>query len=181
MRSEFAVPADLDPVTRHPKAAKPGEPVGMHNATCYGCGDRSPHGLNIVNIAREGFTVYADMPVEPWMEGGPGVIHGGLLSTAFDEVMGAVPKLVAGAAVTGHLEIDYLKPVPVGSVVRIDAELLGMKGRKIYTKGVAHLVDSDEPLAIAHALFITIKGREHFSAYVENSQAADEYRPYFAP
>ena len=29
MRSEFAVPADLDPVTRHPKAAKPMELAGI--------------------------------------------------------------------------------------------------------------------------------------------------------
>ncbi len=159
MRSEFAVPADLDPVTRHPQATPPGEPVGSHNASCYGCGPRTPHGLHIVTIAGEGFTVYADLRVEPWMEGGPGVIHGGLLATAIDEVLGSVPKLATGAAVTGHLKLDYLKPVPVGLTVRITAELLGVKGRKIYSKAVVRPADSDQELAIAHALFIVPRPR----------------------
>ena len=181
MRSEFVVPTDLDTATRHPRAAAPGEPVGEHNPVCYGCGSRAPHGLNLRTIAGDGLTVWADMAVTPWMEGGPGVIHGGILSTAFDEVMGAIPKLLGANAVTVHLEIDYGKPVSVGSTVRLHAELLGVQRRKIFTKAVAHLGDPNGSLAIAHAVFVTIKGREHFSDYVENSRAADEYRPHFTP
>ena len=67
--------------------------------------------------------MYADLRVEPWMKAARSH-HGGLLATAIDGSWARYP-LATGAAVTGHLELDYLKPVPVGLTVRITAELLG--------------------------------------------------------
>ncbi len=91
--------------------------------------------------AGEGFTVEAKMPVEQWMEGGPGVIHGGILSSALDDVMGMTPRLLGPPGVTVHLQVDFLQPIPVGKTLHIRAEILGRQRRKIYTEGVAHLGD----------------------------------------
>lgn len=179
--SSFVVPDDLDEVERHPKAAKPGEPVRMHNPTCYGCGPDSPQGLHLVVHAGEGFTVDASMEVETRMEGGPGVIHGGILSTAFDEVMGTIPLLIGPSGVTVHLEVDYIRPIPVGSTLQFTGTLLGRQRRKIFTEAVAHIGNPDDPVASAHAIFVTIDVRKHFAAHVEKSARAEEYKRRMYP
>ena len=46
-------------------------------------------------------------------EGGPDVAHGGWTASIFDEVTGHVPMLHGVLAVTGRLDITYVKPVPV--------------------------------------------------------------------
>nr|WP_051999083.1 PaaI family thioesterase [Gordonia rhizosphera] len=175
VKSAFVVPTDLDPIERHPKAAKPGEPMRMHNRTCYGCGEDSPQGLHLDMYAGEDFTITASMQVEARFEGGPGVIHGGVLSTAFDDVMGMAPLLIGPSAVTVHLEVDYLRPIPIGSTLHFRAALLGRQRRKLYTEGVAHIGDPDAPVAMGHAIFVMINPREHFAEHVKNSQLADEY------
>ncbi|MEN2510721.1 PaaI family thioesterase [Gordonia polyisoprenivorans] len=172
----FVVPADIEAMTRHPKAAGPGEPIRMHNPMCLGCGEDAPRGLHLVVRAGEDFTVETEMDVEPWMEGGPGVIHGGVLSTAFDEVMGTAPLLVGPSAVTVHLEVDFLAPVPVGSRLQLSARLLGRQRRKIYVEAVGHIGDPDQPVAVGHSIFVSINAREHFADHVERSQMSDEYK-----
>lgn len=173
--SSFVVPDELDVLERHPKTAKPGEVMRPHNLMCFGCGAESPHGLHLEMYAGEGFTVEAKMPVEQWMEGGPGVIHGGILSSALDDVMGMTPRLLGPPGVTVHLQVDFLQPIPVGKTLHIRAEILGRQRRKIYTEGVAHLGDPGRPVARANGVFVTVDVREHFAEHVENSAKAAEY------
>jgi uncharacterized protein (TIGR00369 family) len=176
VKSSFVVPTDLDPLERHPKAVGPGEQMRMHNPMCFGCGEDSPAGLHLKMYAGEDFSVTATMEVDARFEGGPGVIHGGILSTAFDDVMGMAPLLVGPSAVTVHLEVDYRRPIPVGSTLHFRAEILGKQRRKVFTEGVAHIGDPDDPVATAHAIFVTIKARDHFAEHMSKSQMADEYK-----
>ncbi len=169
------VPDELDVLERHPKTSAPGEIMRPHNSTCFGCGGDSPRGLRIPMYAGEGFTVDAQMPVEQWMEGGPGVIHGGILSSAFDDVMGMLPRLLGPPGVTVHLQVDFLKPIPVGETLQIHAAILGKQRRKIYTEGLAHLGDPDRPVARANGVFVTIDVVEHYADHVKNSAKAAEY------
>ncbi len=174
--SSFVVPEELDELVRHPKTSRPGQPMRPHNLVCFGCGEQSPRGLHLEMFAGEGFSVVAEMPVEHWMEGGPGVIHGGILSSAFDDVMGMTPRLIGPAAVTVHLQVDFMRPIPVGETLHLRAEILGKQGRKIYTEGVAHLGDPTTPVARAHGIFVTIDARKHFAEHVERSARADEFK-----
>ncbi|MFW0795169.1 PaaI family thioesterase [Gordonia sp. CPCC 205515] len=176
MKSTFVVPTDLDPVQRHPKAVEPGERMRMHNPLCYGCGEESAEGLHLQMFAGEDFVVTASMEVAPRFEGGPGVIHGGVLATAFDDVMGMVPMLIGPSAVTVHLEVDYQLPIPIGSTLQFTATLLGRQRRKMYVEAVGHLGDPAKPVATAHGIFVTINAREHFAEHLENSQLGDDYK-----
>lgn len=180
MDSSFVVPDDLDEIERHPQAAAPGSPIRRHNPHCYGCGEQSAEGLHLVVKAGDGFTVTSTLPVEPRMEGGPGVIHGGILSTAFDEVMGTLPLLIGSSAVTVHLEIDYRAPIPVGSTLRFTGTLLGVQRRKRYTSAAAYVDDATDPAATAHGIFVTIDARAHFAEYLENSSLSEEYKQRIA-
>ena len=167
MKRAFVPPAGLDQLTRHPKAAAPGHHIDLHHSTCFGCGDDVPLGLHLKVIAGEGLTVDAEMPVQDWMQGGPGVIHGGVLSAAFDEVMGTSPLLIGKPVVTVHLEVDYAKPIPLGSTLMFHARILGRQRRKIYIDAFAHLGDPEEPVAGAHSVFVVIDVKTHFAEYYD--------------
>ena len=163
-------PADAVLPERHPDAPEPGRELGGHYPQCFGCGDERPEGLHLRVVAGEGLAVAASFAVGPAHQGAPGLIHGGLLSTAFDEVMGSVSWLLRVPAVTGRLETDFLAPVPVGHTVHLSAWCVGRAGRKYYHRAEARLDGRDGPLvAKAAALFVSV-GLEHF---VTNGRAAE--------
>jgi acyl-coenzyme A thioesterase PaaI-like protein len=157
-------PAEAVLPERHPEAPRPGEGLGTHYPACFGCGEDRPEGLHLRIEAGEGVSVTAKFEVAAAHQGAPGLIHGGLLATAFDEVMGSVSWLLRVPAVTGRLETDFLAPVPVGRVVYLRAWCAGRAGRKIYHRAEARLESPDGPLvAQAAALFVEV-GLEHFVA-----------------
>lgn len=165
MNDALDLPAHPEPMTRHPKAPSAGEEIRLHHSLCFACGDDAPVGLRVRVVAGEDFTVTASMKVEPWMQGGPGVIHGGLLAAAFDEVLGTAPLLIGAGVVTAHLEIDFAEPIPLGSTLHFRGEVLAKERRKVYLRATAHLDDPERPVAAAHGIFVTIDVREHFSRY----------------
>jgi acyl-coenzyme A thioesterase PaaI-like protein len=165
------VPEDATIPSRHPKAPGVGEPIPPHNPACRGCAD-VPGGLRIESWVDDdrgeggepghGVAVRSRMLVTEDMQGGPGLIHGGFLTGAFDESLGQVPPLVTRACVTARLETDFRRPVPVGSTLWLRARLDGVVGRKHFVSGEARIDAEDGPLAgTARALFLQV-GLEHF-------------------
>jgi acyl-coenzyme A thioesterase PaaI-like protein len=96
-----------------------------------------------------------------------------------DEAMGVLNRLLLVPAVTVHLEVDYVRPVPVGSVLYIRAEIAGRVGRKLYTAASARLGAVDGEVAVqAAALFLQVP-LEHFVEHGNTAQidAAIRERP----
>jgi acyl-coenzyme A thioesterase PaaI-like protein len=119
----------------------------------------------------EGLTVHAEFTVTAGHQGAPGLAHGGLLSAAFDEALGSLAALLRMPAVTGRLETDFRRPVPVGSTLYITATVLGVTGRKIYESAEGRLNSPDGPVAVrARALFVTVP-MEHFFQHGQPDQA----------
>ena len=156
-------------MSRHPKAPAPGEPFRLHHNLCHGCGDDAPGGLHVTVYAGEGFTTTAEMTVEKWMMGGPGVIHGGVLTAAFDEVLGTTPLIIGTPVVTGHLQVDFRKPIPIGTTLHFNAEVVAKERRKVFVRATAHLGDPAEIVASASAIFIEIDLKEHFGKYADSA------------
>ncbi|WP_030422542.1 PaaI family thioesterase [Streptomyces sp. SCSIO 75703] len=155
-------PADAVPPVRHPDAPAPGEPLGSHYAECFGCGDGLPHGLRLEARAGEGVSVTAEFTVRPAHQGAPGLAHGGVLATALDETLGSLNWLLHTIAVTGRLETDFQRPVPVGTTLHLAAEVTAVSGRKIYSTAVGRIGGPDGPVAVrADALFVEVKV-DHF-------------------
>jgi acyl-coenzyme A thioesterase PaaI-like protein len=128
-------------------------------------------------------SVVGEFTVTEHHQGAPGLAHGGLLAAAFDEVLGALNWLLAHPAVTARLETDFRRPVPVGSVLRIDARITGAKGRKVWTSAVGRLTGPDGPVAVtAAALFVQVP-LEHFRDHgsAEHVAAAIEDRASGGP
>jgi hypothetical protein len=61
--------------------------------------------------------------------------------------------------------VDFRRPVPVGATLHIRSEVLGVKGRKVFTRAVGRLNAPDGPIAVsAAALFIQVP-IEHFTQH----------------
>jgi acyl-coenzyme A thioesterase PaaI-like protein len=133
-----------------------------HYAECFGCGPDVPGGLRIVTTVGDGLTAHAEFEVTDGHQGAPGLAHGGLLSAAFDEALGSLATLFRLPAVTGKLETEFRRPVPVGSTLYITAQVDGIAGRKIYESAEGRLDAPDGPVAVrARAVFVTVP-MEHF-------------------
>ncbi|OHT81268.1 hypothetical protein BKG68_23740 [Mycobacteroides saopaulense] len=98
--------------------------------------------------------------VRPELEGGPGVIHGGVLAAIFDELQGFTGMLTQMAAVTAHLEIDYHKPIPLGATVDLDCAVEGKVGRKLFTTATAKI--GDQLVASSRGIFVVIDPDRHY-------------------
>lgn len=175
-------PPDATSPRRHPQAPSPGTELGQHYPMCFACGDEQPNGLHLRVFAAEGVAVQAQFEVGPAHQGAPGLIHGGLLSLAFDEVMGALHWMMRIPAVTGRLETDFIRPVPLGRTVHFSARCVGKHGRKLYHRAEGRLDGPDGELAArATALFVEVQ-LGHFAKHgrAEEVQAVldkpDDYR-----
>jgi acyl-coenzyme A thioesterase PaaI-like protein len=155
---------------RHPDAPAPGQPIAAHYRWCVGCGDDHPSGLHMQVIAGEGLSLTATFEVTDHHQGAPGLAHGGMLALAFDEALGALNWLLRRPAVTGRLETDFRRPVPVGETLHIRAEITGVSGRKVFTRAEGRLGSTDGPLAVTAAALFVIVGLEHF---VDHGRPAD--------
>ncbi len=104
--------------------------------SCFGCGGANARGMQLTfeqddtaNRIRGAFRL------GPEYQGGAGFIHGGILATVLDEVMGKVCRFRGVRAVTAELGIEYLKPVPVDADLLVEGYEIEMNGRNIHIAG----------------------------------------------
>lgn len=158
-------PEDAVIPTPHANAPAPGTALPMHYAYCIGCGDKVPNGLRMTHVAGEGVRIISQFTVGEGHQGAPGLAHGGLLTLAFDEALGALNYLLGTSAVTARLDMEFLQPVPVGSVLEIRSEITGISGRKIYKAAEGVILGGDGSAVLkAKALFIEVPV-SHFTTY----------------
>ena len=139
-----------------------GDSIPSHFRSCFGCGDDHETGLHMRLHAGKALTIDGTFTVTRHPRGAPGLAHGGLLSAAIDEVLGSLNWLLGEPAVTGRLECEFIKPVPVGSVLHIHAEIVGTQRRKVFAVASARLNSASGPVAVqARAIFIQVSV-EHF-------------------
>ena len=147
---------------RHAMAPVAGSRIPSHFGHCFGCGELHPTGLHLVAYAGTGLDITAEFTVNENHQGAPGLAHGGLLSLAFDEALGKLMWLLRSPAVTGRLETDFIKPVPMGSTLHITAEITGQVNRKVYTSAIGRLNSPDGEIAVRAAALYIIVPMDHF-------------------
>ena len=153
---------------RHPLSPATGSQIPSHFAHCFGCGELHPTGLHLVAHVGIGADITAEFTVTENHQRAPGLAHGGLLSLAFDEALGKLMWLLRAPAVTARLETDFLKPVPIGTVLHITAQITGQVSRKVYSEAVGRLNGPDGEIAVRAAALFVIVPMKHF---LENAPA----------
>lgn len=125
---------------------------------CFGCGDANPIGLHLSFMLAEDGTVVCEHTVADTFEGPPGYVHGGMIATLLDETMSKAVRSHGLVAMTRHMSVDYLRPVPSAAPIRLEGVLVRSDGRKHWAE--ARIVsETDTVLAHAKGLFVEVRPR----------------------
>lgn len=125
---------------------------------CFGCGTANPIGLHL-EFFHDGMDGVSSVPtIADTYEGPPGYVHGGIIATLLDEAMSKAVRAHGMVAMTRHMEVDYLRPVPSGAPIRLEGRVTRSEGRKHWTQ--AKILDAaGETLALSKGLFIEVRPR----------------------
>ena len=126
---------------------------------CFGCGPLNPQGLHLhftIDAADpEAISASTTVELTRMHEGPPGFIHGGIIATLMDESMSKLNRPLKVIAMTRHMEVDYLRPAPLGTPLKLRSHHLRREGRKLFH--AAELTGPDgRVLARARGFFIVI-------------------------
>ena len=110
---------------------------------CYGCGRRNEHGLQLKSY-RDAEETVATFHPRPYHIAIPGYVYGGLIASIIDchgtgtaaaaayrkegREMGTDPPL---RFVTASLQVEYLRPTPLGVPLEVRGRVKEVKGRKV--------------------------------------------------
>lgn len=149
-----------------------------HDPACWGCGD-SADGIHLPVPESEGQERYrATFSFDERHQGGPGIVHGGLVSAALDEACGLLATWYRFPTVTARIFVRYRRPVPINRELEVEAWLTGTRGRRLHVDG--RLSDDGEILAEARAAFLHVP-LEHFLVTPEGRAAGEAWRRRVQP
>ena len=135
--------------------------VGAHK--CFVCGPDNPIGLHLKFRLEDGACVSEFTPGENH-QGYPGVIHGGMIYAALDDVMANWLYLRGARAYTARCEIRYRKPVREGETLLLVGRQTGRKRSLVEMEGTAKRASDGEVVAVATATFVVIDEKEFTGA-----------------
>ena len=149
--------------TRHTPFSLESNPTIDERAShCFGCGPANPQGLHLVFSTD---TTHPDHPtatthfqLDRCHEGPPGHIHGGIVATLLDEAMSKLNRPLNVLAMTRHMEVDYLRPVPLYQTLVLTSRHLRREGRKLFHEAEVQSPDG-QVLARAKGVFIVVDER----------------------
>jgi uncharacterized protein (TIGR00369 family) len=125
---------------------------------CFGCGQANPAGLKVEFFLAADQSVVSLATIPDTFEGHPGYLHGGIIATLLDESMSKAVRSRGFIAMTRHLEVDYLRPVPSDAPLRLEGRLTRSEGRKHWSE--AKILDAEgKILAQGKGLFIEVTPR----------------------
>ena len=154
---------------RHPLAPPVGTQIPSHFGHCFGCGQLHPTGLHLVARAGTALDLTAEFTV-----------------TENHQALGKLMWLIRSPAVTGRLETDFMKPVPIGTTLHISAQITGQVKRKVYTEAIGRLNGPDGDIAVRAAALFVIVPMSHFMSnapaeYLEHIKKSPELLAFVDP
>lgn len=140
---------------------------------CFGCGQGNAAGLRLEFFLAVDGSVVSLPTVPDSFEGPRGFLHGGIVATLLDEAMSKSVRAKGFTAMTRHIEVDYLRPVPSRTPIRIEGRAIQSDGRKHRTE--ARILDADGAvLAHGKALFIEVNPTGKAAGRSEDRPAAED-------
>src|SRR3712207_3080787 len=131
---------------------------------CYGCGPHNAHGLHVKSEWRDGECVARFRPA-PHHIALPGFVYGGLIASLADchaMATGAGAAMAAAGAVPGRdptprfvtasLQVDYLRPTPLGPDLVLRARPAEIGARKVVVEMSIHAGELETARARAVAV-----------------------------
>lgn len=122
-------------------------------AQCFGCGTSNVNGLRL-----DGFTVadgaaQTEFTAREEFSGFEGVLHGGVVATALDEISAWAAMLTEGVFVyTARLNISYRSKVPTDAALTLHGKVTERRGRRLSIE--ASILSEDKVLAQSEGVFV---------------------------
>jgi uncharacterized protein (TIGR00369 family) len=134
---------------------------------CFACGKDNPEGMKLkFYLDEESRRAVCRFKLARRYTGPPGHAHGGIIATILDEAMGKVNKFRNVVALTKSMEIQYMKPVPLGRKLTVTGYEQEVSGRKHIN--VAEISNEmGEILARSIGTFIAVNVNHVFSGFVK--------------
>jgi acyl-coenzyme A thioesterase PaaI-like protein len=127
-----------------------------NSAMCFVCGRDNPIGLHIHFFMDEQNQVHADLTPQAEHQGFPGVMHGGLISTLFDETIGRAAIAHNIWCMTAELKVRFKKPVRIDEPLHVMGELVDINKRVLRGRGELRRAADNTLLAEAEAVYIRL-------------------------
>jgi acyl-coenzyme A thioesterase PaaI-like protein len=144
-----------------------------HDPACFGCGDNA-FGLGMALPDAEGSETYeSTVTFSEHHQGGPGIVHGGIVGAALDEACGLLATWYRFPTVTARIAIRFRRPVPINTPLRITSRVTATRGRRIEI--AAELQGGGDVLADAEGAFLHVS-LEHFLETPEGRAAGEQWR-----
>ncbi len=139
---------------------------------CFGCGQANTIGLRLEFLLAEDGRVVCFATIPQTFEGPPGFVHGGIIATLLDETMSKAVRSHGLVAMTRHMDVNYLRPVPSATQIRLEGRKTHSEGRKHWTE--SKILDADGSLlAEGKGLFIEVRSRrEREPPHFESTSSA---------
>ncbi len=140
-------------------------------AHCFGCGKLNEHGHHIKSYWDNGETVARYTP-KPYHTAIPGFVYGGLIASLIDCHGTGTAALATYHAenrsydtlptlrfVTASLQVDYIKPTPIGIELELRGKIIEIKGKKV----ISEITVSANGVITAKGRVIAVQMPENFS------------------
>ena len=114
-----------------------------NSAECFVCGVQNPVGLKLAIYETGPDEVRATFTPPGHYQGYPGVLHGGIVAAALDEIGGRVVLIGSRIRflVTARMDVKYRQPTPLGQPLTIIGRLVKDRGRVVLSHAEVRLPD----------------------------------------
>jgi len=107
---------------------------------CFACGKKNPIGLKL-EVERDGKTVRTEFTPNEYHQGWWGVVHGGILTTLLDEVMGYAALYEGLCCVTAQMQARLRRPASIDEPLIITGSVTKNVRRLLETQATITLKD----------------------------------------
>lgn len=126
------------------------------NRCCFICGPRNPIGLKVKPSWDEtAGCAWMTVVIPPDFQGWEGIVHGGIVAALLDEVSAYAGMSISRQLVTAELKVRYLKPVPVGQEITVEARVREQVRRSLLVD--AQVTCQGEALARSEGRMVILK------------------------
>jgi uncharacterized protein (TIGR00369 family) len=136
---------------------------------CFACGKDNPGGMRLkFYIDEAARQAVCKFKLARRYQGPPGHAHGGIIATILDEAMGKINKLSNVIALTKSMNIEYLKPVPLGKYLTVTGRAQSINGREhVNLAEISN--EKGEILARSSGMFIAVDVTKMFKQFIDPS------------
>ena len=159
----------------NPNTLKP--VLNVENQTCFGCGENNPVGLQM-RFTTDDQRVYSVVSVPQTMAGWDRTVHGGVISTMLDEIMGwSVIYLLKKMGVNKSMTVSFLKPISVETPLTVVGSIEAIHSkREVQVRGEI-FSGNDELCAKATATFVAMTAQAAVRLGVMSSIYMERFMP----